>query len=251
MTLTLSNPNTQYIMKENGFIMKAFDLTGKVFGRLKVIKRSKENIRNRPAWICICECGNQTHSASHDLKIGDVKSCGCLKKDKLRVDLTNQIFGKLKVIKIGKSRGKSSSEFWLCKCDCGNEHTVSSQHLRLGQVRSCGCLNKKTDEILLNEAKERFFNNLEKLDSCWIWKGLFVKGYGVLFFKKNIKAHRFSYLIHKGELMKGLLICHTCDNPSCVNPEHLYQGTYQDNMDDKITRNRYIKTYKKTIICFN
>ena len=48
MTLTLSNPNTQYIMKENGFIMKAFDLTGKVFGRLKVIKRSKENIKISP-----------------------------------------------------------------------------------------------------------------------------------------------------------------------------------------------------------
>jgi hypothetical protein len=59
-----------------------------------------------------------------------------------------------------------------------------------------------------------------------------------MFFKKMIKAHRFSYIIYKGAIEKGKFICHTCDNPLCVNPEHLYQGTALQNKRDAIARNR-------------
>lgn len=226
--------------------MPAFiDLTGNIFGRLTVLNRSQKNIRNRPAWECICECGEKINRPSHDLKNGDTQSCGCLRKDKLRIDLIGQKFGKLTVIKIGENRGKSTSEFWLCKCDCGNENTVSSQHLRENQVKSCGCWFDKSEELLLKEAKERFFSNIEKSPNCWIWKGAFSKGYGMMFYKKHLKSHRFSYFIHKGNIEKDKLICHTCDNPSCVNPDHLYQGTPQDNMNDKIKRNRCKKSYNK------
>lgn len=58
-------------------------------------------------------------------------------------------------------------------------------------------------------------------------------GYGEMSFRgRNLGAHRFSYLLHVGELEAGKCICHACDNRECVNPWHLYQGTYHDNWRD-------------------
>jgi len=239
MGFTLSNPSMVDIMNQKGFIMKLIDLTGEKFGRLTILSRAKID-KIKPHWNAICECGKETLCSGLDLRNGDKKSCGCLRKDILRIDIVGKRFGKLTVQKIGKSRGKSTAEFWLCKCDCGNEHTVSSQHLRLGQVKSCGCWFEKSDEILLQEAKDRFFNYIEKLENCWIWKGVKIKGYGIMFHKKPVKAHRFSYEIHKGKIEKNKIICHTCDNPSCINPDHLYQGTPEDNSHDAYNRNRMV-----------
>jgi len=78
---------------------------------------------------------------------------------------------------------------------------------------------------------ERFWNNIEKTDSCWNWKAsLFKNGYGQ--FSDNYKkwyAHRFSYQLLKGELIEGLTIDHLCRNRACVNPEHLEQVTKKVN----------------------
>jgi len=52
------------------------------------------------------------------------------------------------------------------------------------------------------------------------------------------KTHRYAYEYFNGPLEKDLLVCHKCDNPSCVNPEHLFKGTTQDNIDDKIKKGR-------------
>jgi hypothetical protein len=76
--------------------------------------------------------------------------------------------------------------------------------------------------------------------SCWLWQGTTDKdGYGIFCFEYTIiKAHRFSYIIHKGAIPSYSLVLHTCDIPSCCNPEHLYLGTQQDNMTDRTQRHR-------------
>ena len=79
---------------------------------------------------------------------------------------------------------------------------------------------------------------IKQKNGCWNWiAGTRDKGYGVFYAGKTITAHRFSYLIHKGD-PKALFVCHRCDNPSCVNPDHLWLGTHQDNMDDMFQKNR-------------
>ena len=73
-------------------------------------------------------------------------------------------------------------------------------------------------------------------DKCWIWVGpKHRQGYG---YHKQMMAHRYSYKLYKGEFPKEMHVCHTCDNPSCVNPNHLFLGTHKDNMRDMYAKNR-------------
>ena len=89
--------------------------------------------------------------------------------------------------------------------------------------------------------EERFFEKVNKTDSCWLWTGaLSSSGYGSFGVAgKATAAHRYSYQIHNGEIPEGLIICHTCDTPSCVNPDHLWLGTYSDNMKDMVAKDRH------------
>lgn len=94
--------------------------------------------------------------------------------------------------------------------------------------------------------KTRFFaqNIPEPNSGCWLWTGANDghRGYGRLKLgKRKISSHRYSYEIHKGPIGDGLCVLHACDNPYCVNPDHLFVGTQQDNVDDKVRKNRQAK----------
>ena len=77
-------------------------------------------------------------------------------------------------------------------------------------------------------------------DECWLWKGYCDKlGYGTYWGGATIYlAHRYSYALHNGHTPEHLLVCHSCDNPSCVNPLHLFLGTDDDNIKDMIRKGR-------------
>lgn len=88
--------------------------------------------------------------------------------------------------------------------------------------------------------KDRFLANIDKSCDCWLWTGAKNKqGYGHLKIKgKTYRAHRVSYELFNGKIPPGFLVMHKCDNPLCVNPNHLKLGTHKDNTQDMMEKGR-------------
>lgn len=80
-------------------------------------------------------------------------------------------------------------------------------------------------------ADEVFMSRIQKTDTCWLWTAAKTEaGYGLMtLHRKNVLAHRHSYILFRGEIPPGLVLMHSCDNPGCVNPWHLTPGTQKDN----------------------
>lgn len=119
---------------------KRIPLEGKIFGDLSV----KEYIGNGK-YKCTCKCGKECEVFGINLKRGHTTSCGCKKAS---CDLSDKVFGFLKVVKRveGKSRGGKKRTLWECEClRCGNIISVYADSLKSGSTTSCGCLKREMD----------------------------------------------------------------------------------------------------------
>ena len=92
--------------------------------------------------------------------------------------------------------------------------------------------------------REKFLLKVDKTETCWLWTSYRnAKGYGCTSHKnKSMLAHRMSFKLFKENFDADLCVLHHCDNPSCVNPNHLFVGTQKENMEDCIRKNRLAST---------
>lgn len=146
---------------------------------------------------------------------------------------------------------------------CDNRSCVNPSHLFLGTAKDNsddmikkgraihqkgekhGCAKLTEKQNLHNKLiddRERFWSkvDIKGLFDCWEWTAsLNEDGYGYFRFNGSMaKSHRVSYQFYYGEIPKGKQVNHLCHNRKCVNPYHLYAGTHQDNMNDKVNAGR-------------
>jgi hypothetical protein len=131
--------------------LHSIDIAGQKFGRLTALRpvgrQKQKHYGSTIIWLCHCDCGRFYTIITSRLKQGQVQSCGCLMREKVSQrqfkNRQAQRFGKLTVLKpVGKS--KCGHILWQCVCDCGRITTVKSANLTTGNVKSCGCLRKRT-----------------------------------------------------------------------------------------------------------
>lgn len=83
--------------------------------------------------------------------------------------------------------------------------------------------------------EERFWSKVDKSGECWLWTAArYPDGYGQFRAKSTTYAHRMAWSLENGAIPDGMLVLHMCNNPPCVNPQHLYLGTQYDNVRDMI-----------------
>lgn len=129
--------------------------------------------------------------------------------------------------------------YGYCHCGCGKLTNIAKQtnaaygHIKGEPVRFCRWHNNHPP------VEERFWANINKVGSCWLWTGINTDRYGKLKISgKMVLAHRYSYELHFGTIPDGLFVLHKCDTPACVNPDHLFLGTKQDNAADREQKGR-------------
>lgn len=122
-----------------------------------------------------------------------------------------------------------------------------TRSLQLRFMSTCKKRNLNSSVLPRFEEKYEVCGNT----GCWLWTASLTRGgYGQ--FKsfpgyRAGRAHIVSYVIHKGDIPEGMCVLHSCDNPKCVNPEHLWLGTLKDNSQDMMRKSRHVPVRLKGV----
>ncbi|MCD8364570.1 MAG: transcriptional regulator [Clostridiales bacterium] len=132
---------------------------GDQFGRLTVVEKTEQRKARYVLWRCRCVCGGEVLASTRDLKSAGVTDCGCASgargnRRRVAEDLTGRRFGMLTVVKREANKGGRTA--WLCRCDCGEEKSVTAHDLKSGRCKSCGCLCKKRGRHIVDLTGQRF-----------------------------------------------------------------------------------------------
>jgi ribosomal protein S27E len=156
------------------------------------------------------------------------------------LNLTNQRFGSLVVLRQGPPRYKSGNAFWIVRCDCGNETCVVGTSLTTGNTSTCG---KGTCRYPRQSLAALFDRHTipEPNSGCLLWIGSTdSNGYGQLRVGQKLRRATHVALELAGKpLAPGTRALHSCDNSYCVEENHLFHGTQKDNVDDMIRKGRH------------
>lgn len=144
-----------------------------------------------------------------------------------------------------------TAPYGRCQCGCGGTALLSQ-----GNYTSLGYVKGEPRRFLWGHHmrvwygtdEERFWEKVDKRSpvECWEWQAVCnARGYGLFRYEgKSALAHRFSYILHHGDLPDGDFVLHSCDNPACINPHHLFAGSHTDNMADMTKKGRQLRGVK-------